>query len=102
MTRNQDIALCLLKILKPIDGVRVEYSTQTDTTTFTLYYSYKDPMLTIINPSDSNEKAISKYNEALRLIEERRNEVMQNLDFQEEMKAEMLREAELNSLQGEA
>lgn len=95
ITRNKKIAVRLLLNVIPEDYAEINYSSETDL----IIVSFFTPQVKIkelfsIHRNCSNEEAMEKYREIIEYIEKERGNPVQEIDFRQELMAEMEQIAE--------
>lgn len=94
MTRNQDLAMSILYKIGKSEKVSMHISIY-DWLTVYLWEENKISKIIGIPPYLSDVEAVKLYDEVVDFMSE--NEVVENLDFQQEMQDEMLTAAERDS-----
>lgn len=96
-TRNQDIAMMLLEKLNPSNRISIYYSSEADSIDVYRFINDNQSEGRHLSSLATDQAACAFYEKIIDLISLDENEVIENIDFQQEMNTEF--EEELNEVE---
>lgn len=96
-TRNQDIAMMLLEKLNQSNRISIYYSSEADSVDVYRFKTDTESEGRHLSSLASDKEACSFYEKIIEWISSDENEVIENIDFQQEMNAKF--EEELNEVE---
>lgn len=93
-TRNQDIAMMLLDKLNPSNRISIYYSSEADSVDVYRFKNDKESEGRHLSCLASDKEACAFYEKIIEWISSDENEVMDNIDYQQEMDGEFEEELE--------
>lgn len=96
-TRNQDIAMMILEKLNPNNRISIYYSSKADSIDVYRFKTNTESEGRHLSSLATDQAACAFYEKIIEWISSDENEVIENIDFQQEMNTEF--EEELNEVE---
>lgn len=87
-TRNQDIAMMILEKINPNNSIKLSYNSEADSIDVYRFINNKESEGRHLKYLDDDQEACTFYEEVVEWIDSEENDVIENIDYQQELFAE--------------